>query len=448
MTKTISVDSSVSIFAQSFKGLPDGWHQIASINFLVGENSSGKTSMLDLLSILDTSEYHTANRITGAVDGINTAVDVISRLSGGTTVSVGYLALRRPLIEDSDGSDQRSSHDIFGQMTSYVKIKSILRLSRVTYFLPNVIIRLDHQGNSLYGKIYTNCIDGDDFSVLRDRLSDFHFNKRKDFKKILSSERPIGPSIWTTAMLQLIHSSQGQDSGELLSKIFLRRSPLNLRHYGPIRATTERFYHSGSPRSFNRRGSHYPFHLRRIAEKGGGGWEAVREFGRDSGLYDEIRFVKAGKSAGLDTFSLKFVKSGEEFFADELGYGVGQIVPIITDMLTRQDSGTIVIQQPEVHLHPRAQAAFGKFLYRANKKGGSIVIETHSDYLIDRFRVERSKDADASQSAQILFFKSDPDHRQNLASSITICPDGKLADPPADYRNFFISEEIDVFRHL
>ena len=49
----------------------------------------------------------------------------------------------------------------------------------------------------------------------------------------------------------------------------------------------------------------------------------------------------------------------------------------------------LLMQQPEVHLHPRAQAQLGSFLgYLAIKQKKQFLVETHSDYLVDRVRID------------------------------------------------------------
>src|SRR5690606_20101145 len=100
------------------------------------------------------------------------------------------------------------------------------------------------------------------------------------------------------------------------------------------------------------------------------------------------------------------------------------------------------LQQPEIHLHPRGQAAFGDFVLKSamnDKK--NFIIETHSDFTIDRFRLKLNKCSKSEESqqvkSQIVFF-----HRNNGTNELTcipIQPDGSLPEnQPKEFRDFFI----------
>ncbi len=68
----------------------------------------------------------------------------------------------------------------------------------------------------------------------------------------------------------------------------------------------------------------------------------------------------------------------------DIGFGASQILPIIVEGFITKDS-TILIEQPEIHLHPKAQATMGDLLLEiAKNKKNAIVVETHSDLIISR----------------------------------------------------------------
>jgi predicted ATPase len=103
------------------------------------------------------------------------------------------------------------------------------------------------------------------------------------------------------------------------------------------------------------------------------------------------------------------------------------------------------IQQPEVHLHPKAQAAFGSFVfnsYQLNKN--QFIIETHSDYTINRFRYELKTAKNKSVTngdCQVLFFERDG--TESKVTSLPITSNGTFLNPaPDSYRDFFIDEEL------
>ncbi len=66
----------------------------------------------------------------------------------------------------------------------------------------------------------------------------------------------------------------------------------------------------------------------------------------------------------------------------DVGLGVSQTLPVVVALLTAQPGQLVYVEQPEIHLHPRAQHAMAKLLARAAMRGVQVVIETHSSILL------------------------------------------------------------------
>ena len=99
-----------------------------------------------------------------------------------------------------------------------------------------------------------------------------------------------------------------------------------------------------------------------------------------------------------------------------------------------------LLQQPEVHLHPSAQAALGSFFCQVANPDRQLVIETHSDHLLDRVRMDvRDGTTDLKpDDVSILFFeRKDLDVRIH---SLRIDEEGNIEGAPDGYRNFFLEE--------
>lgn len=147
-----------------------------------------------------------------------------------------------------------------------------------------------------------------------------------------------------------------------------------------------------------------------------------------------------GKGVG-DPFQVRISFSGSAFNLVDVGYGVSQILPIIVDILRSEGERLFLLQQPEVHLHPRAQAELGSFLATlATTTGKRFVVETHSDYLVDRIRMDiRDGRNIKPEDVMILYFE-----RQNgkvKVHPIEIDENGNLESVPKGYRSFFLEEE-------
>lgn len=172
----------------------------------------------------------------------------------------------------------------------------------------------------------------------------------------------------------------------------------------------------------------------------------IERFGRASGLFDEIAVKRLGDSDG-DPFQLLVRRRGTgrrdkgslRNLAD-LGYGVGQVLPIVAGFATDGFLRLYLIQQPEMHLHPRAQAALAGLFCERAASGHQLIVETHSDFLLDRVRMEirDGRTRLGSNDVSVLYFE--PWGDEVRIHSLRLDSDGNVRDVPAGYRSFFLSE--------
>jgi hypothetical protein len=65
----------------------------------------------------------------------------------------------------------------------------------------------------------------------------------------------------------------------------------------------------------------------------------------------------------------------------DVGFGVSQTLPVVVALLTADEGQLVYLEQPEIHLHPRAQVAFARLVKRAVDRGVRVIVETHSSLL-------------------------------------------------------------------
>lgn len=83
-----------------------------------------------------------------------------------------------------------------------------------------------------------------------------------------------------------------------------------------------------------------------------------------------------------------FKMDGFEFKPNNIGAGIGYIATILISCLSATKENIIIIENPEIHLHPRSQAKMGEFLAFIASKGIQLIVETHNDHLINKIRYE------------------------------------------------------------
>ena len=210
------------------------------------------------------------------------------------------------------------------------------------------------------------------------------------------------------------------------------------RTYDPVRETR-------SPE-----GEHIPMLMMRLARTDEHSWDSLRrnlaKFGSESGLFSNIEVIQRGEQMS-DPFQIQVkVRPGMSAKIIDVGYGVSQSLPILVDVESTEEENqrngvpyTFLLQQPEVHLHPRAQAELAnKFVESWNKDENRFLIETHSDYIIDRIRILIRKGDLKANDVSILYFE--PNSNGVKIHSISVDDVGNLINAPESYRRFFIVE--------
>lgn len=87
------------------------------------------------------------------------------------------------------------------------------------------------------------------------------------------------------------------------------------------------------------------------------------------------------------------------------GFGVTQTLPIVVAALSASAGGILLIENPEVHLHPRGQAMMGQFLAEAANAGVQVIVETHSDHVLNGVRRAVKSGGISAESVAIHFFR-------------------------------------------
>ena len=197
--------------------------------------------------------------------------------------------------------------------------------------------------------------------------------------------------------------------------------------------------------SFHPAGDHIPMVLSRIYFEDQARWvglkKSLEEFGRASGLFRGLNVRPLGRRSAGDPFQVTVRISGLSNSLLDVGYGVSQALPIVVEALRTESARTLLRQQPEVHLHPRAQAELGSLLTSlVHLREKRFIVETHSDQLIDRVRMDVRDGKIESSMVKLLFFERRRGEVQIVP--MTVDKSGNLKGAPKTYRQFFLNEEL------
>lgn len=138
---------------------------------------------------------------------------------------------------------------------------------------------------------------------------------------------------------------------------------------------------------------------------------------------------------GTDTVSLQYSfvtgkQVSNKYRATNVGFGITYALPIIVAVLSSVPGSLLLIENPEAHLHPRGQVRIGELLALAASCGMQVVIETHSDHVLNGIRLSVHRGELSPDMVQLHFFQRDQQDGQSVVSSPHIDRNGRIDQWP------------------
>ncbi|NBA94996.1 DUF3696 domain-containing protein [Pseudomonas sp. R5(2019)] len=172
------------------------------------------------------------------------------------------------------------------------------------------------------------------------------------------------------------------------------RTMSGLHYLGPLRMTPSRSYKvSGASADVGVNGEHTPHVLAYLYNLHA---RAKNKSGQTkySNFISWFKMVFPNNTVETEPYEdivrLKVSRNGRADSISDVGFGFSQVLPIIVQAAAMDPGETLIIEQPELHLHPKAQVAFSSFLTAAMKTGINFVIETHSEHILKGLQLQIS----------------------------------------------------------
>ncbi len=157
--------------------------------------------------------------------------------------------------------------------------------------------------------------------------------------------------------------------------------------------------------------------------------EAVKRWMVDFGLAEDLQ-VREDTSL---VFGIDVLPPGLEraVTLSAVGVGVSQVLPVIVQCLVAGPGALIVLEQPELHLHPAAQQHLADFLLACTAWGQNLLVESHSEYLVLRLRRRVAEDwTDRLRDDLVLLFASRGHEGETVYQPIGLTNTGALVEWP------------------
>ena len=408
---------------------------VKPLTLLVGENSAGKSTFLACLSAAsDPFGFPLRPRFNerpynlGNYDTI--ATNRGGRASLAKSFSLGYTQIIAPdnhqaqivaTYKDYDGSLKIAEVEInYGIFYAHFELQNPGEL--------NVDVTRDEERTPETFRVTTNSYSGD---ITRHNL-------RELLAFATSPPRPPQLPVGEAMYFSLLDSQDEWLSLEAAIKL-----PPTLS-VAPIRSEPKRTY-TEIQEEFSPTGEHVPYVLEDVLQDPANR-KLLEDFGKESGLFSKVAVKLWGKKRS-DPLSVMVTNEGRPQASaanlTDVGYGVSQALPLVVQSVLAAPESRLLLQQPEVHLHPRAQAALGTLfvdLVASTKK--QFVVETHSDYILDRVRQEVARGKITASDVQILYFEREK--QGTHVYPIGLDDKGGISNEPPSYRSFFLQEEYNL----
>ncbi|MCA9546816.1 MAG: AAA family ATPase [Myxococcales bacterium] len=157
------------------------------------------------------------------------------------------------------------------------------------------------------------------------------------------------------------------------------------------------------------------------------------------GLSDRIDANRAN-SAALEVRVARTMGGDQMVSLVDVGFGVSQVLPVLVALLAATSDHLVIVEQPELHLHPRAQAALADILVEASKNGRRIIIETHSAILLRRLQTLVAKDELPPEELALHWFSRDAEGVTRV-DTVQLDERGAYGDWPEDFSE--VEAEVD-----
>lgn len=385
---------------QNFMGFEEsGWIELRPITLLLGRNSSGKSAILRALLLLQQSldgppETGPLSFVKDEGFDYGDYGELVRDHDTRRTITFWFLCrLPRNGFEDSLDAlrelDATESTVKFGLTYGRRPHESRVALHKLDLLdaLDDTLLRATApKGRNVEGSPWTF---------------------KSDFVNL---EQEPDPRLWTSlqlftgiGFLPWIRSLEGylildEQNRPQLGKTFNRfwyllrdlRSIVtdflsNVEYLGPLRAEPQRFYYtSGRASAHNSRARQTVRTLTAQPDS----LDKINEWLERSCLHALVELKALDKRKTLYELRVVDVRNPEQFVdanVREVGFGISQILPVIAQTILAAQESTVCIEQPELHLHPSAQAELGDLFGQAmNQK--RFLLETHSENLLLRLR--------------------------------------------------------------
>lgn len=404
--------------------------ELAPITLLLGPNSAGKTSILQLPLLLKQTfespdrhlDLNMGGQATDIVD-LGSYEAVVHRHDSDREIGLG-LALR-----DAHSEDSKPDIDY---LATYIHIRGRPALKRMELRCGEDLFAAERQGKGGY-------------LLTAPGYTPRKIGNREDARRPFQPERSIAFSPEAIAVI----GRAGPHVQDV--SLRLRQAVGSFAYLGPLRQKPERTYLWGGvePGDLGMRGEFAVHALlasanmrkrQKKGEEGGQGWLVSKVSGwlKRLGVADSLELERQGRSRHYEVI---VVRGRQRANLMDVGFGVSQVLPMLVLAYFVPQGTTILAEQPEIHLHPRAQVGLAELMAEvARKRKVQFLVETHSEHLFRRLQTLLAEGGKLRRRDCALYFVDAAADGSARLTTLELDEYGRVANWPAQFFGDAIGE--------
>lgn len=420
---------------ENFKAFESLDLELAPVTVLFGPNSAGKSSALQFLLLLKQTKESANQKQAFALDGpyvnFGTFADIIYRHDESKDISwsVGFHHLPNLKIDqDLDTFNKLSSTNEFSVGACIGSIKQAPATKCIRYSFSGASVTMQRDTK-----------DPSRFLINSDGIEGFGLENNRN-----TSGRSLAPVRGYAFPDQIRTSYRNAD---ILSDIqFTFEEYLDWMYYvGPLREAPLRHYMWSriQPLGVGSRGErtieailaashvftpHPDGSEARIPFQ-----EAIAYWLKEMRLIHSFSVIEIAPGTNIWAAKIKVTQEAPEVFLSDVGFGVSQVLPIIVALYYAPGWSVILMEQPELHLHPRAQTVLAELILSVSKmRELQVIVETHSEHLLLRLQRKIAENSIKRDDVKLYFFSIKDG--QSVAEPLRLNDLGEIENWP---ENFF-----------
>ncbi|UPH71731.1 DUF3696 domain-containing protein [Abyssibius alkaniclasticus] len=436
-----------SLHFQNFKSWREAELDCAPITGFFGTNSSGKTSLIQFLLMLKQTKDGTDRAISLDLNGdmvsLGTASDAIHRHDESLLLRWDLEFTLETDLALADATEKRTaviakSRKFGVSAANFVQNKAPIS-NRLSYRLGGLEFTLEPKGSQNL-QFDLTC------KKLQEGAVDFSFLRTKG--RAWQLPGPIKSYAFPDQARTYF-----QNAGFLADLEAAYEAQLDQLYYlGPLRQYPQRDYlwSRSRPSDVGQRGEKAIDAIlaateakeqRNLKKKGHlkTFQEMIAYWLKEMCLIEEFRVEEIAPNSNRWQARVKTRKDASEVLLTDVGFGISQVLPVITLLQYVPEGSTVILEQPEIHLHPLAQAALADVIIQAAvHRKVQVILESHSEHLL--LRLQRRIAEEAISSDDVLLYFCDAPKGESKITKLDVDLFGNINNWPDKFMGDAFSE--------